>query len=222
MMNLELLFEAAKISGNKRFYEIALSHAKNTLKNQYREDGSSYHVVNYNSKTGEVISRETSQGYSDESAWARGQAWGLYGFTLAYRETKEIIFLEQAEKIANYFLKNLPEDKIPVWDFHAPKSQYELKDASASAIAASSLLELSLYSKKNRSQYYTTAKEILETLSSPAFFANEKTNGNFLLKHSVGNKPLNKEIDAPTIYADYYFLEALLKLNAITTKEFDK
>lgn len=216
MMNLELLFWASKNSVDKSFYKIAVSHANNTLKNHFRKNGSSYHVVDYDSKTGKVISRTTAQGYANESAWARGQAWGLYGFTMTFRETHEKVFLEQAEKIAHYYIENLPRNRIPYWDFDAPNIPFEFQDASAAAIAASALIELSQYSEKSGKFYLNAAKEILETLSSPSFFAKEKTNGNFILTHSVGNLPKNIEVNAPLIYSDYYFQEALLRYRKLS------
>jgi hypothetical protein len=211
MMNLELLFEASRISGDKTFYNIALTHAKTTLRNHFRPDGSSYHVVDYNTSTGKVISKSTAQGYSKESSWARGQAWGLYGFTVAYRETRDTLFLLQAERIASYIIQNLPADKIPYWDYHSPKIPKEVQDASAAAITCSALLELSNFSKKHGGEYFSLAEGILKELSSPRFLAKENTNGNFLLMHSVGNKPENKQVDTPVIYSDYYFIESLLR-----------
>lgn len=216
MMNLELLFWAAKTSGDKSFYNIAVTHAKTTLKNHFRKNGSSYHVVDYDTKTGKVISKTTEQGYASESAWARGQAWALYGFTLSYRETRDTVFLNQAQKIANYFIRYLPKNKIPYWDFDAPNIPFELQDVSAATIAASALLELSQYSVAYKEKYFNTATGILETLTSPAFFAQEKTNGNFFLMHSVGDKPKNIEVNVPLIYSDYYFIEALLRYRMLT------
>lgn len=215
MMNLELLFWASKVSGDKSFYKIAVSHANNTLKNHFRKNGSSYHVVDYDTKSGKVISKTTAQGYANESTWARGQAWGLYGFTMTYRETRDTIFLNQAQKIANYFIRYLPKNKIPYWDFEAPNIPFEFQDASAAAIGASALLELSQYSAVYREKYFNTAAEILKTLSSPAFFAQENTNGNFILMHGVGSKPSNMEVNVPLIYSDYYFIEALLRHQAL-------
>jgi uncharacterized protein YyaL (SSP411 family) len=216
MMNLELLFWASKTSGDKLYYKIAVSHATNTLKNHFRKNGSSYHVVDYDKKSGKVISKTTAQGYANESAWARGQAWGLYGFTMTYRETRDTVFLNHARKIANYFIHYLPKNKIPYWDFDAPNIPFEFQDVSAAAIAASALLELSQHSVTYKEKYFNTATEILKTLSSPAFFAQENANGNFLLMHGVGNKPRNLEVNVPLIYADYYFVEALLRYRALT------
>jgi len=214
MMNLEFLLWASKNSGDKKFHDIAVTHADNTMKNHYRADNSSYHVVCYDKTNGDVLAKKTAQGAADESAWARGQAWGLYGFTVMYRETKDKKYLYQAIKIADFYLNhpNLPADKIPYWDFNAPNIPNEERDASAGAIAASALLELSQYAPKNKGQHYFRQAEIMLTsLGSPAYRAGTGENNNFLLKHSVGSKPAKSEVDEPLVYADYYYLEALLR-----------
>jgi rhamnogalacturonyl hydrolase YesR len=214
MMNLELLFWAAKATGDSSFYDIAVTHADNTLKNHFRDDDSSYHVLNYNPETGAVKEKKTAQGYSDESAWARGQAWGLYGFVVTYRETNEKRYLEQARHIADFILShpNLPDDKIPYWDFNAPNIPHALRDASAAAIIASALLELNRYvDPKTVDRYLSAAETILKTLSSPEYKAEPGTNGGFILKHGVGNFPQGTEIDVPLTYADYYFVEAMVR-----------
>ena len=212
MMNLEFLFWAAKQSKDKKLYEIAVMHADNTLKNHFRDDFSSYHVVCY-SPGEEVFRKKTHQGAADSSAWARGQGWALYGYTLMFRETKNVKYLRQAEGIAKFIINhpNLPKDKIPYWDFDAPNIPLEERDASAGAIFASALLELSTYSKKNKKQYFSVAEQILVSLSSDVYTAKLNENNNFILKHSVGHKPGKSEVDTPIIYADYYYLEALLK-----------
>jgi unsaturated chondroitin disaccharide hydrolase len=212
MMNLELLFWATKYSGDSSFYKIAVAHANTTMKNHFRSDYSSYHVVNYDPATGEVQKKRTAQGYSDESAWARGQAWGLYGYTVMYRETKDPKYLEQAKHIASFILDhpNLPKDKIPYWDFNAPGIPNILRDASAGAIMASALLELSSYATGSESRsYLTSAETMLNSLSAPPYLAAAGTNGGFLLQHCVGNMPNKTEIDVPLTYADYYYIEAL-------------
>ncbi len=217
MMNLELLFHASRISGDSIFYKTAVSHADVTLKNHFRYDNSSYHVVDYDPNTGEVTQRNTHQGLNDESAWARGQAWGLYGFTMCYRETKNPKYLELAVKIAS-FLKNhpkLPKDRIPYWDFDVTVEVGTPKDASAAAITASALYELRYFVGKDLAkEYLLWANEIMQTLSSPEYLATEGKNGGFLLKHSTGHLPGESEIDVPLNYADYYFLEALVKKTA--------
>jgi hypothetical protein len=211
MMNLELLFAATRLSGDSSFYRIAVSHANTTLKNHFRADHSSYHVVDYDSATGGVISRGTHQGYADESAWARGQAWGLYGFTMCYRETKNKAYLQQAEAIAAFILNhpNLPADKVPYWDFNDPAIPAVPRDASAAAVMASALLELSDYSM-HKKEYRQAATAILTSLTNQ-YRSRVGENYGFILLHSTGHKPANSEIDVPLNYADYYYLEALLR-----------
>ncbi|MGL6179972.1 MAG: glucuronyl hydrolase, partial [Tannerellaceae bacterium] len=214
MMNLELMMWAAKESGNKRFAEMAKSHADKTMKNHFRNDYSCYHVVSYDTITGKPHKKQTWQGYADESAWARGQAWALYGYTMMYRETGEKRYLNHAKKVAEYIMNhpNLPEDKIPYWDFNAPQIPNEERDASAGALIASALIELSQYTKGD---FSTKCLDVAETqvraLTSDAYLAEEGTNANFILKHSVGAKPLKSEIDVPLTYADYYYVEALVR-----------
>ncbi|MFL5811527.1 MAG: glycoside hydrolase family 88 protein, partial [Flavisolibacter sp.] len=215
MMNLELLFEATKLSGDSSFYKIAVSHANATMKNHYRSDYSSYHVVDYDTATGGVRKKQTAQGYADESAWARGQAWGLYGFTMCYRETKDKKYLDQAEHIASFILHhpNLPKDLIPYWDFNAPNIPNEPRDASAAAVIASGLFELSSYSK-NKNEYRKIADKIVENLTKSYRSPIGEDKG-FLLLHSTGSKPANSEVDVPLVYADYYYLEALLRMKKL-------
>lgn len=211
MMNLELLFEATRLTGDSTFYKIAVSHANTTMKNHFREDFSSYHVVDYNAETGEVIKKTTHQGYSNSSAWARGQAWALYGYTLCYRYTKNPVYLKQAENIAGFIFghSNMPKDLVPYWDFNAPQIPDEPRDASAAAVIASGLYELSQYSKQGV-DYYHKANQILKSLSLN-YVAPVGTAKGFILLHSTGSKPSNTEVDAPLSYADYYYLEALLR-----------
>ncbi len=221
MMNLELLFWATKETGDSSFYKIAVTHANTTMKNHFRPDYSSYHVVNYNPETGEVQQKRTAQGYSDESAWARGQAWGLYGFTMMYRETKDKKYLEQANHIARFILsnRNLPKDKIPYWDFNAPDIPSALRDASAAAVVCSAFLELCRYAdQKDGLDYFNAAQTILKTLSSPEYSAASGENGGFILKHGVGNMPQKTEVDVPLTYADYYFVEAMNRYKKFTAK----
>ncbi|MBJ6367066.1 glycoside hydrolase family 88 protein [Snuella sedimenti] len=213
MMNLELLFHATRISGDSTYYNIAVSHADTTLRNHFREDNSSFHVLNYDTTTGKVLGKYTHQGYADNSAWARGQAWGLYGFTLCYRETKDTKYLEQALRIADFIKNNpeLPDDAVPYWDYNVPKTGETPRDASAAAITASALYELSTYVTKRKSDYLDFANKIMLSLSSPKYFAEAGSNKGFLLKHSVGSLPHKVEVDVPLNYADYYFLEALYR-----------
>ena len=217
MMNLELLFWATHETGDSSFYKIAVTHANTTMKNHYRADYSSYHVINYNPQTGEVQQKKTAQGYANESAWARGQAWGLYGFTVMYRATKDKKYLEQAKNIAHFLLTNpnLPADKVPYWDYNDPGIPNVLRDASAGAVMASALLELCRYTdKKDATEYFNTAQTLLATLSAPTYKAALGTNGGFILKHSVGHLPQKSEIDVAISYADYYFVEAMERYKA--------
>jgi unsaturated chondroitin disaccharide hydrolase len=214
MMNLELLFSASRESGNKSFYNIATSHANTTLNNHFRPDGSCFHVVSYDTITGKALTHQTRQGYADSSSWARGQGWALYGYTFCYRETKNPAYLAQARKIATFILHHprLPDDKIPYWDFDDPAIPNTLRDASAGAIICSALIELSMYvDQKTSKEYLNVAGQQIRTLSSPQYRAKEGENCNFILMHSVGSKPEKTEVDVPLTYADYYFVEALVR-----------
>ena len=214
MMNLELLFFASGYQGYEKMYDIAVSHANTTLANHFRPDGSCFHVLSYDTITGEVVTRQTRQGFSDESSWARGQAWALYGYTMCYRETGDAEYLRQAEKIAGFILNHpeLPEDKVPYWDFDDPGIPDTYRDASAAAIICSALIELSQLSEKQQGErYLKVAETLIESLSSSGYRAEKGTNGNFLLKHCVGSKPENSEVDVPLTYADYYYLEAMMR-----------
>ena len=225
MMNLELLYFVSKETGDPKYAAIADSHAETTLRNQFRADYGCYHVVNYNPEDGTVLHKATYQGFADNSVWARGQAYAIYGYTMAYRETKRKEYLRTAMHAADFWLShpNLPTDGIPYWDFNAgeegyiPNWNYDPqrfksvpRDASAAAIAASAFLELSAYAPEGE-RYFKAAERILQSLSSPAYLAQPGTNGYFLLKHCVGNLPNNEEVDVPLVYADYYYLEALLR-----------
>lgn len=221
MMNLELLFWATRYSGDSSFYKIAVTHANTTLKNHFRADNSSYHVLNYNSETGAVQQKRTAQGFADSSAWARGQAWGLYGYTTTYRETKDVRYLQQANAIAAFILGHprLPADKIPYWDFDANTIPNALRDASAAAIIASALLELKSYvNAKTAAQYVAAATVILKNLSSSSYRATAGTNGGFILQHGVGHFPQQSEVDVPLTYGDYYYIEALLRYKQLNRK----
>lgn len=217
MMNLELLTVAARISGEKELADVADTHAETTLKNHFRPDWSSWHLVDYDPVTGDVRSKETVQGHAHESAWARGQAWALYGYTMMYRETGRKAYLDAAENIADMILNHLPEDGIPYWDFDAPDIPYALRDASAGAIMASAFIELSTLTDESvkSGKYLETARTQLMTFCSDEYLAKPGENGGFLLKHCVGNLPENSEIDVPLSYADYYFLEALVRYSKL-------
>ncbi|WP_316633083.1 glycoside hydrolase family 88 protein [uncultured Flavobacterium sp.] len=214
MMNLEMLEWSSQNSTDKTFANIAETHANTTIKNHFRPDYSSYHVLDYNLDTGEVLKKVTAQGAADESAWSRGQGWALYGYTMMYRFTKNPTYLKQAQSIAKFILNNLnlPKDKVPYWDFDAPEIPNALRDVSAASVYASALLELGQYtSGKEKKEYISVAETILRSLSTSKYRAALGTNGGYLLMHSVGSIPHNGEIDVPLTYADYYFLEALLR-----------
>ncbi len=222
MMNLELLMWAFRKSGDSSFYHIAVTHSDTTIKNHYRPDYSSFHVVSYDTLTGKVMVRQTHQGYSNESAWARGQVWGLYGFTTMYRDTKLKRYLNQAKGIAEFLINhpNMPENKIPYWDFNASDIPNAPRDASAGAIMASALIELSQYVDQESSlKYLQIAEKQLRTLASPEYLANEGENGNFILKHGVGHLPGDSEVDVPLTYADYYFIEALMRYRKVLSQD---
>ncbi|MDR0232401.1 MAG: glycoside hydrolase family 88 protein [Dysgonamonadaceae bacterium] len=219
MMNLELLFWAAKETGDKTYYDIAVKHAETTLKNHFREDYSSYHVIDYDPKTGKVRQKNTHQGYAHESSWSRGQVWGLYGYVMCYRETGIPEFLEQAKHIADFIFThpNLPEDLVPYWDYDAPEIPNEPRDVSAATCTASALYELSKYDAENAEKYIKWADTIIENVTKN-YRAKLNSHKGFLLLHSTGAKVLGFEIDAPLVYADYYFLEALLRKSNLSEK----
>lgn len=211
MLNLELLFAATQLSGDSSFYRIAVSHANTTMRNHFRPDYSSYHVVSYDTITGTPVKKNTHQGYADASAWARGQAWGIYGYTMCYRFTKDTAYLQQAQHIADFMLKHprMPADGVPYWDYDAPNIPNEERDASAAAVLASGLYELSGYSAHGR-YYRKQADHIMRSLTQK-YRAPIGTASGFILLHSTGSKPAKSEVDVPLIYADYYYLEALLR-----------
>ena len=212
MMNLELLLKAAELGGDDSLKNMALTHARTTIRNHFREDNSCFHLVDYDPETGEAIGKQTVQGYADESAWARGQAWALYGYTMMYRFTQEQDMLDQAVEVAEYVLPRLPEDHIPYWDYDSPSIPDDVRDASSAAIMASALIELSAYVDADKSaRYLVVAEKMLRSLASDTYLMGEGKGHGFLLKHSTGNKNKDYEVDAPLTYADYYFLEALMR-----------
>jgi len=214
MMNLEMLNWATDNGGDQKFKEIAIIHSNTTLKNHFRPDFSSFHVIDYNPETGAVKRKATWQGAADCSAWSRGQAWALYGYTMMYRFTKDENYLKQAKGIAHFILNhpNLPADKIPFWDFDAQGVPFAKRDASAGAIMASALLELAQFTAdKEKVEFKSAAETMIYSLASNVYRAKLGENGGFLLMHSTGAYPLNSEIDVPLVYADYYYLEALAR-----------
>jgi unsaturated chondroitin disaccharide hydrolase len=221
MMNLELLMWATKVSGDSSYAKIAISHANTTMKNHFRPDYSSYHLVNYNPATGGINKKQTVQGYADDSAWARGQGWGLYGYTMMYRETGDKKYLDLAKNIAEFILNhpNLPADKIPYWDFNAPGQPDTYRDSSAGALYASALIELARYvDAASGSKYINAAETMIRTLSTDRFKAAYGENGGFILKHGVGHLPKPALIDVPLTYGDYYFVEAMLRYKKLGKK----
>ncbi len=215
MMNLELLFWAAKNGGSQDLYDLSESHAQLTMDYLVREDSSMFHLGSFDSETGEFLKGMTHQGYADDSMWARGQTWGIYGFAIAYRETGNKDFLNTSIKLSDHFLERLPKDGIPYWDFDDPKIPNSPKDASAAAVAACGLLELSglVEDDSLKQKYIDAAKDLLEKLSSEPYYSGD-TNQSLLL-HSTGHHPNNSEIDMPIVYADYYYMEALLRLKKL-------
>jgi unsaturated chondroitin disaccharide hydrolase len=218
MLNLELLFWAAKNGGDQKYYDIAVTHAETTMENHFRDDLTSWHVIEYDSINGDVLNRHTKQGYADDSRWSRGQAWGVYGYTMMYKETKDKKFLDFAQKITDKYLSLLPEDMVPAWDFDVQSDPKEEKDASAAAVVASALLDLStmVESEADQKRYYNAALKMLKSLGSENYSAVGKADS-FLL-HSTGAKSLGHEIDVALIYADYYYIEALSRLKKLEAK----
>jgi len=218
MMNLEMLCFMTHKFSDPRYQKIAETHAKTTIKNHFRKDNSTFHVVSYDTITGKPHAKNTAQGYADNSAWARGQAWGLYGYTMMYRETGNRLYLKQARKIATFLMNHprLPADKVPYWDYDAPDIPNAKRDASAAAIMASALIELSqLDHSKMAPQWLALAEKQLRTLSSPTYLAEEGEQGGFILKHGLGHMPEKNEVDVPLTYGDYYYVEALMRLKKL-------
>ncbi len=227
MMVIEILFYASKVTGDDYYKNIAITHANTTMKNHIRPDYSSYHVVNYDTVTGAILDKDTYQGFAKNSTWSRGQSWGIYGFTMMYRETKDAKYLETARKMADFFINhpNLPKDMIPYWDFNVEQpgyvSDYDYdatrfangtpRDVSAAAVTCSGLIELSSFLGKDGKKYLNAAEKMLQSMSSPQYTSKAGENANFILDHYVGNMPVLEEVDKPSVYADYYYLEALLR-----------
>ena len=219
MMNLELLEAASKMpSGEGRFDKIARSHANVTMKHHFRADGGTYHVLNYDQRPeylGMVQEIRRGQGLSCGTAWARGQSWAIYGYTMMYRDTGDKAYLNFTQKVADYAINHssMPNDGVPWWDYGAAGDE---RDSSAAAIMASGLLELSTFVEKSKGTFYRAfaARQLL-SLSSCAYFSSGDEIGHWILKHGVGYKPANSEIDTPLCYGDYYYLEALLRFRRL-------
>lgn len=215
MINLELLL----FSGKKENIDIAIHHADTTMAYQFRPDGTVYHVAVYDPVTGRHLRNCTHQGFGDNTLWARGQAWAIYGYTMMYRYTHAERYLSFAQKVADVMIERLPSDGIPWWDMGDPMIPQSFRDASAAAVIASGLIELSTFvdhsahSSEKASHYLSTAKTILSTLSTDAYQSRQR-NPAFLM-HSVGNMPAGSEVDYSINYADYYYVEALLRLKKL-------
>jgi len=217
MMNLELLFEATKLSLDSSYHHLAVKHANNTLKNHFRPNNSCYHVVDYDTISNKPRMKVTHQGFANESSWARGQGWAIYGFTMAYRYTKDKKYLDRAEATANFFInhENLPKDGIPYWDFNDPSIPDAPKDVSAGALVSSALVELFGYTKNE--DYLNYSKKVVNSLNSKNYLLNENIEAPFILDHSTGNWPKKDEMDEPIVYGDYYFLETLIRLKSLSS-----
>lgn len=211
MINLEMLFWAARNGGSQRLYDIAVKHAETTMTHQFRPDGTCYHVAVYDPKNGNFLRCMTHQGYADNSTWARGQAWAIYGYTMVYRETQDKKFLDFACKVTDVYLNRLPEDYVPYWDFDDPAIPNAPRDASAACVVASALLELQKYCPEEKGkEYKDKAVKMLASLSGDSYRSPEHRSS--FLDHSTGHHPAGSEIDASIIYADYYYIEALQRL----------
>lgn len=225
MMNLEYLYWGSRKFDRPDFTDAANTHALTTLKNHFRKDYSSFHVIDYDPNTGKVLRKATHQGLSDTSSWARGQAWAMYGYTMCFINDKNPKFLKQAENIADFIMNHprTPKDRIPVWDYdvHNAFDSHAPRDASAAAVIASGLLDLSTQTKEGK-KYFDYAETLLKTLSSDNYLAKPGENSYFILKHSVGAFLYNSEINTPLNYADYYYLEALKKYAKIKNIDLTK
>ena len=221
MMNLEMLCFMTRETGDRSYERIAERHANTTMKNHFREDYSTFHVVSYDTITGQPHAKNTHQGYADGSSWSRGQAWGLYGYTMMYRETLNPRYLKQAQEIGKFLMNHprLPKDKVPYWDYDAPDIPNAKRDASAAAVMASALIELSQIDPSELApQWLALAEQQLRTLSSPAYLAEEGQQGGFIIKHGVGHHQAGAEIDVPLTYGDYYYVEALMRMKKLLGK----
>jgi len=218
MADLELLFWAATqnqvsetIQGQEGWRDMALNHALTTLRDMVRTtpDGSTYHVIDYDPFTGNIRFKTTLQGEGTETTWSRGHTWAMYGYTMAYRYTRDARMLAAALRVTDFYLSRVSGDLVPNWDFD---SATQLKDSSAAAIAASAMIELTTFVTDDvrRQRYWSMALRTLTSLMSSAYLA-QNTSNRAILLHGVGNKPAGREIDVGLIYGDFYFLEALLR-----------
>ena len=222
MMNLEFMMWCGRNFGDNRYREAAISHAMKTMEHHFRDDYSCYHVVSYDTITGLPHKKQTHQGFADESSWARGQAWALYGFTMMYRESGCMEFLKHAKNVAAFLMNHprMPKDKVPYWDFDAPNIPKEPRDASAAALMASALVELGqIVGGEQGQKYIAYAEDQVRSLTSKAYLAKVGKNHNFSIMHCTGHKPNNSEVDVPLSYGDYYYVEALVRLKKMYAPE---
>lgn len=216
MMNLSLLLDVAGQQGDNHLYNVSFEHMLTSARELIRNDGSSFHVVEFNEQTGSVIRKRTEQGKSDSSTWARGQAWGVYGFTVLARETGSKVALDTAKSMADWFVAHLPSDGVPNWDFDA-RGLPVAKDSSAASIAAVGLWLLSdLVTNEDAQRYRKSSTLLIDQLLTKKYLSVDGERS-YLLRHATGHLPANSEVDTSLIYADYYFVEALmLQLGLIT------
>ncbi|MCM3781375.1 glycoside hydrolase family 88 protein [Neobacillus mesonae] len=211
-MNTPLLFWASRISGDPRYAHIAKAHMDTVLRQFIREDGSVYHIINFDAETGNRIEGLGGQGYAPESAWSRGSAWAIYGLTLAYHHTGQRAYLTAAHRTANFFLSHLAEDQVPAWDFRAPEPLQKLKDSSASSCAASGLILLGKKTGGLEGEFYQKRGEQMLKSLYESYGAWNNINEEGLILHGTSNYPQGTNIDVPLIYGDYFFVEGLARL----------
>lgn len=220
MMNVPLIFYAALHSGDGRLARLAAAHCRTTRDTLVRPDGSTAHEGIFDLETGRFLRQDTHQGLAPGSAWARGLAWSLYGYSQCYALTGQAEFLEVAERNAAYWIEHLPDDGIPYWDFHAdarqPPPWGAQKESSAAAIAASGLLDLARQtaSPSARTRYEQTALRMLDELVTPRYLASDTPDWEGILKHGVYHTRKNLGVDESVMWGEYFFVEALTKVVA--------
>ncbi|MEG0085204.1 MAG: glycoside hydrolase family 88 protein [Niameybacter sp.] len=218
LLNLPLLYWATEVTGDEKYQEIATKHIKTCLKYVVREDHSTYHTYYFDKETGEGVRGVTAQGYKNDSAWARGQAWGVYGLALSYKYVKDEYYKVLFRQVTDFFIKHLPEDLVPYWDFDFTYGSTEPRDSSAAAIAVCGMLEMSKYLETEEAAYYTSvAKKILKSLvNNYAVKPPAKSNGQLLhstyAKQSPYNTVRDNGVDECSVWGDYYYIEAIVRL----------
>ncbi|MDR2901016.1 MAG: glycoside hydrolase family 88 protein [Treponema sp.] len=219
LLNLPLLYWAADITGNPLYREKAIAHTKTSLKNLVRDDDSTYHTYFFDVETGAPLRGVTHQGRRDGSAWARGQAWGIYGLALAFKYTKDPDCIKLFYRVADFVLKRLPKDFIPYWDLDFTDGDDEPKDSSAAAIAACGMLEMSKYLPKEKADYYKNwAMKITSSLAE-SYAVKDASESNGLLLHGVYAKSTDENpvsdrgVDECNTWGDYFWLELLTRLS---------